>query len=170
MLQITNLRATVGDKPILKGLFLALGALLAILPTSGGAEEAVQRPVLESKSSSGSVTIPDEIASATVPYLMCLNNTFNEGVKSTGRGAGAEQVRLFEQQASSQCRATRDAAAVKADKLLLAHHKNMKPAARSSMIEDTLADIEAMFMGLGDKMDEMNAAPIEKEKTDAPNN
>ena len=121
------------------------------------------------KVASGSIVIPDEIAHAVVPYFDCVNKAINDEVGKAGKGATAEQMPLIEAAALQTCRATRDAAATKADKLLLAHDKKMAPAARTTKIESTLVGIEAMFTGMAEKMEKMNAAEKNTEKTNAPN-
>jgi hypothetical protein len=166
MRQMTNLHATVGDKPILRGLSLALGLALASTPASAQADEVADHPVLEAKVATGSVSIPDEIAPAAVPYLMCLNHAINEGV---GKGADAEQMRGVEAKALQLCRTTREAAAAMADKLLKAHDKKMDPTARATKIESTLGGIEAMFTGMAETMEQMNTVETKTEKTNAEN-
>jgi hypothetical protein len=167
VLKIENLHANVGDKPILKGLSLALGLTFATLSASARADDAAKHPMLETKVASGSVSIPDEIAPAVVPYLMCLNKAINEGV---GNGAEAEQMRDIEAQALQLCRTTREAAAAKADNLLQLHDKTMKSPARATKVESTLVSIEAMFTDMAEKMEQMNATETKTEMTNAPNN
>ncbi|MEQ1540508.1 MAG: hypothetical protein ABL928_16405 [Sphingorhabdus sp.] len=170
MLQISNLHANVGDKPILKGFSLVLAVAVTTLAASAQANEPVEHPAIESTVATGSITIPDEFAPAVVPYFDCLNKAINDGVGKTGRGADADQVRMIETQALLSCRATRETAATKADKLLRAYDKKMPSADRTAKIETKLVGIEAMFTGVGDMMDKINAAPTEVEKTNAPNN
>lgn len=170
MLQITNLHTSVGDKPIVKGFSLVLAIAATTLAASAQANEPVEHPAIESKVATGSITIPDEFAPAVVPYFDCLNTAINDGVGKTGRGADADQVRMIETQALQSCRATRETAATKADKLLRAYDENITSADRTAKIESTLVGIEAMFTGVGDMMGKMNAAETNTEKNNAPNN
>lgn len=169
MLKIENLDANVSDKLILKGFSLALGMALATVPSSAKAEAPVEHPLLESKVASGSIVIPDEIASAVVPYLMCLNKAINEGVSKTGNGANAEQMPVIEEEALQHCRGVRETATTKAENLLLAYNDKIETTARAAKIESTLVGIEVMFTGMADKMKIMNAVPAEAEKNHAEN-
>lgn len=124
-----------------------------------GANESAEHPAIESKVASGSIVIPDEIAPAVAPYVMCLNKAINDEVAKAGGGATAEQMPLIEAAALQACRADRDAATAKADKLLQAYDRKMEPAARATKIENTLVSNEAMFTGMAEKMEQTNATP-----------
>ena len=131
--------------------------LLATSPTSLLADAPNQPPVIKSKVQAGSVTIPDEIAPAVVPYLFCLNNAVNEGIRKTGKGADAEQTGVIEGQALQLCRPNRDTAAKNANMLMKRHNKKLKQADRTATIEAVLVNIEAMTTGTSAMMDQANA-------------
>jgi hypothetical protein len=170
MLQINNLHANVGYKSISQNLSFALSLALATLPASAHADEVDQRPVLESRAATGSVDISDEIAPAVVPYLMCLNNAVNDGIKMAGGSINIDQMPAIEADALERCTAVRKSSAVEGEKLLKAHDGKFEPTSGAAKIEGALASIEAMFTDMVAKTKQMDGAPIEKEKTDAPNN
>ena len=169
MLQITNLHANVGDRPILKGFSCALALCLVTLPVSALANKVVEGPVLESRMPTGSVDIPDEIAPAVVPYLACLFNAVMEGIQNAGGGIHIDQMPAVEAAALDRCSAVRRSSAVEAEKLLEAYDGKFEPAARPAMIESALASIEAMFTDMVAKTKQFDDASSDTKKSNAEN-
>ena len=138
-------------------MLLVAAILLATSPTTLLADAPNQPPVMKSKVQAGSVTIPDEIAPAVVPYLFCLNNAVNEGIRKTGKGADAAQTRVIEGQALQFCRPNRETAAKNANTLMKKNNRKLKEADRTATIEAVLVNIEAMTTGTSAMMDQANA-------------
>ena len=114
----------------------------------------------------GTVQIPDEIAPAVIPYVMCLSDRSNAAFKTIAArdkigGLDGSRTREAVAMAFADCKAMRETAATGARKALDALG-NGTATTRAKTIEDTLIDIEAPYISNADKLDAFNkthAAP-----------
>jgi hypothetical protein len=120
MLQIHNLHATVGDKPILKGLSLTLLFI--------GVPAAAQTPA----------ALREAAMPALLPYVQCIKQR-NENVRS------AEDARAFREQILNRCRPVRVRAESEARVALRRSHPSMRRQQIRANVSQTIADIESQF-------------------------
>ena len=126
---------------------------------------AQSTPVSSVKSTEliGTVQIPDEIAPAVIPYVICLSDRSNAAIKTIAArdkvgGLDGSRTREATAIAFADCKAKREEAATGARKALDTLGTGTA-VTRAKTIEDTLVGIETPYTSNADKLDAFNKAP-----------